>query len=66
MRRDLERRLRRVQIASTGSKVFVCIDQGDGTVRGPRGELMTREKAEALGRAGGTFTIFINEIDARL
>jgi hypothetical protein len=35
-------------------------------VRGPRGEQMTREEAEALARAAGTFLFVISEIDARL
>ena len=67
MRRDLERRLRRVEIADTGSKVFeFWIDQGDGTVRNPRGEQMARSAAEALARAAGTFLFVVSETDARL
>jgi hypothetical protein len=65
MRRDLERRLRAVEVAgSTGFAIW--IEQGDGTVRGPHGEQMTHEEAEARGRASGKLTIVISETDARL
>ena len=63
--RDLERRLRAVEVAGSGG-IEIWIQQGDGTVRGPQGEQMTREEAEALGRATGTFPIFCSETDARL
>ena len=65
MRRDLERRLRAVELARSGG-VEIWIHQGDGMVRGPRGEQMTCEEAEALGRATGKLTIFLSEIDAQL
>ena len=65
MRRDLESRLRALEVA--GPLVFeMWIHQRDGTVRGPRGEQMTHEEAEALGRAAGIFLYFTNETDARL
>ena len=65
IRRDLERRLRAAEVAgSAGIKIW--IHQGDGTVRGPHGEQMLREEAEALGRAAGTTLIIISETDARL
>jgi hypothetical protein len=63
--RDLERRLRAVEVAGSGA-IEIWIHQGDGTVRGPRGEQMTREEAEALARAAGTFLFVISEVDARL
>jgi len=63
--RDLERRLRAVEVAGSGA-IEIWIHQGDGTVRGPRGEQMTREEAEALGHAAGTVPIFFSEIDLRL
>jgi hypothetical protein len=67
MRRDLERRLRRAEIANARSdSIELWIDQGNGSVLGPRGEQMTREQAERLGRAAGTFMIVISETDARL
>jgi hypothetical protein len=65
VRRDLERRLRTVEVAGSGG-VEIWIHQDDGTVRGPRGEQMTLDEAEALGRAAGTVPIFLSEIDARL
>jgi hypothetical protein len=40
--------------------------QGDGTVRGPRGEQVPREEFEALGPSGGTFRMILSEVDARL
>jgi hypothetical protein len=63
--RDLERRLRAVE-AARPRRFELWISQGDGTFRGPRGEQMTRKKAEALGRATGTFQHFVNKTDARL
>ena len=63
--RDLERRLRAVEVAGSGA-IEIWIHQGDGTVRGPRGEQMTREEAEALARAAGTFLDVVSEVDARL
>ena len=66
VRRDLERRLRLVEITDAGWGIQIWIDQGDGTVRGPHGEQMTREEAEALARAAGTFLFVISETDARL
>ena len=65
MRRDLERRLRAVEAAGSAG-IEIWIEQGDGTVRGPHGEQMTREEAEALGHAAGTFPIFLSEADALL
>jgi hypothetical protein len=65
MRRDLERRLRAVEVAgSTGFEIW--IEQGDGTVRGPHGEQMTRDEADALMRATGICLITISEADALL
>jgi hypothetical protein len=65
MRRDLDRRLRAVEVAGSAG-IEIWIEQGDGRVRGPRGEQMTREEAEALGHAACTFPIFLSEIDAQL
>jgi hypothetical protein len=65
IRRDLERRLRAAEVAGSGG-IEIWIHQGDGTVRGPHGERMIREEAEALGQAAGTTLIVISEIDARL
>ena len=65
MRRELKRRLRAAQLSGSGG-IEIWIFQGDGTVRGPHGEQMMREEAEALGHAAGTVPIFFSEIDLRL
>jgi hypothetical protein len=67
MRRDLEGRLRRAEIARARSdSIELWIDQGNGWVLGPRGEQMTREQAEGLGHAPGKVRIIIDETDAQL
>jgi len=67
VRRDLERRLRAVEAARAGSDDNeIWFEQGDGTVCGPHGVRMTREEADVLWRAAGTFPIVISEIGARL
>jgi hypothetical protein len=44
MRRELERRLRRLELASSGRAKFeFWVTQGDGTLRGPNGEHLTEE-----------------------
>jgi hypothetical protein len=46
MRRDLERRLRRLEIAAARSRPGRCefwVEEDDGMIRGPRGEKITRE-----------------------
>jgi hypothetical protein len=67
MRRDLERRLRRLEIANTGSKIFeIWIDQGDGTVCGPLGQRLTRQAldhAHSRGHAYGDCVVIV--IDAQ-
>jgi hypothetical protein len=63
--RDLERRLRAVEAARPRRCEF-WIDQDDGTVRGPNGEQMTREEAETLAAAAGTFLFFLYEEDLAL
>jgi hypothetical protein len=63
--RDLERRLRAVE-AARPRPLELLIGQEDGTFRGPRGEQMTREEAEALVRAPGRFAVIINSGDAQL
>ena len=65
MRRDLERRLRAVEVAGSGG-IEIWIHQGDGAVRGPCGQQMTREEAEALGSGAGRLLIVLSEVDARL
>jgi hypothetical protein len=65
VRRDLKRRLEAVEVAGSGG-FEIWIGQGDGTFRGPHGEQMTREEAEALGRAPGIFPCFLSKGDSRL
>ena len=65
MRRDLELRLRAVEVAGPGG-VEIWVRQDDGLVRSPRGELMTFEEARALARALGTIQVFIPEGDQDL
>jgi hypothetical protein len=65
VRRDLERRLRAVEIAGSAG-IEIWIEQGNGTVRGPHGEHLTREEADALACATSTFRITISEDDAKL
>jgi hypothetical protein len=66
VRRDHKRRLRAVELACPKPAFQIWITQGDGTVRGPHGEQMTREEAEALERAAGRFAFIISSVDARL
>ena len=65
MRRDLERRLRKVEVAGSG-RIEIWVRQNDDLVRSPRGEQMTFEEAEALWRAVGTIPIFLTEADLNL
>ena len=65
MRRDLERRLRAVEVA--GSRTTgIWVHQDDGLVRSPRGEQMTFEEAEPLWRAVGAIPVLISEGDLDL
>ena len=67
MRRDLERRLRKIEIADARADGFeLWIGQGDGMVRGPSGELLTCEEVEARRHTPGRFLFGISETDARL
>ena len=65
MRKDLERRLRAVEVAGSG-RVEIWRHQDDGLVRGPRGEQMTFEEAEALWRAFGTIPLLVNKFNLNL
>ena len=65
MRRDLERRLRAVEVAGSG-RIEIWVRQNDDLVRNPRGEQMTCEEAEALCRVVGTIPIFLTETDLNL
>jgi hypothetical protein len=48
MRRDLELRLRAVEVAGSG-RIEIWVHQDDGLVRSRRGEQMTFEDAEDYG-----------------
>jgi hypothetical protein len=65
MRRDLERRLRAVEVAGSG-RIEIWVRQDDGLVRTPHGEPMTFEEAETLWRAVGTIPVLIVEGDQDL
>ena len=43
MRRDFERRLRRLEMASSRRTLEIWFEEYDGTFRGPEGERITRE-----------------------
>ena len=62
MRRDLERRLRAIEVAV--NVVEVWIDQGDGTLRGPRGEQMTRQAFDHAHPRGSGLVFVIDAQDA--
>lgn len=60
MRRDLELRLRAVELAGSG-RSEIWVHQDDDLVRSPRGERMTCEEAQAQCRAVGKIPIFLSE-----
>jgi hypothetical protein len=65
MRRDLERRLRAVELE--GSRGYeLWIHQGDGIVRGPSGSLLTCEELEIRRLVSGKLLFVMSETDARL
>jgi hypothetical protein len=65
MRRELERRLRAVERKGSGEiEYWICI--GDGMVRNPSGDPLTREEVEARARAAGNVCYFASETDSRL
>ena len=66
VQREHKRRLRAIELACAKPALDIWITQDDGTVRGPHGEQMTREEAEALERAAGRFAFIINSVDAQL
>jgi hypothetical protein len=49
MQRELERRLRRLELASSGpAKIEIWITQEDGTLRNPNGEHLSEEAFRRL------------------
>jgi hypothetical protein len=65
VRPDLKRRLQVVEVAGSGG-FELWIGQGDGMVRGPFGELLTREEVETRRRTSGRLLFVISAVDARL
>ena len=65
MRRDLELRLRAVEVVGSG-RIEIWVRQDDGLVRSPRGDQMTFEEAEALWRAVGPIPVIFSEGDLDL
>jgi hypothetical protein len=66
MRRDLERRLRRLENSGAGlDAIEVWIEQGDGTLRGRGGERTTHEALAHLDPRG-RHTVIIRHGDENL
>jgi hypothetical protein len=65
MRRDLERRLRAVEVAGSG-RIEIWVRQDDGLVRSPGGAQMTFEEVEALWGAADTIPVLFSEGDLDL
>jgi hypothetical protein len=64
---SLERRLRRLEIASkTPGGIEIWIDQGDGTVRSVGEKQLTKQEVIERAQRTGATVIFIDEIDAQL
>jgi len=71
LRRDLERRLRQIEVTDIRSgRIEIWVDQGDGTVCGPRGERLARQAfdlAHPHGHAcGGGLVLVIDAQDELL
>ena len=67
MRRDLERRLRRLEMESSGPGAFeIWCEQDDGTLRGPNGQRLTRKAFYRLHPPGSPDVFIISACDARL
>jgi hypothetical protein len=65
MRKDLERRLRRLELASSRA-IEVWCEQPDRTLRGPDGQRMTRKAFFRLHPPGSPGVFVANAVDARL
>jgi hypothetical protein len=67
MRRDRERRLWRLEMASSGSgAIEVWFNQDDGTLCGPSGERITREAFFRLRPPGRPGLVIFCAVEARL
>jgi len=64
---DLERRLRRLEMASSASrKLAIWWEQPNGTVHGPGGERLTRRAFFRRYPPGTPDVVFVNRTDAQL
>jgi hypothetical protein len=61
----LEHRLRAIE-ARTPRGIDTWVGMGNGMVRGPLGEGIPYEEAEALSRAAGRHAVFVSKVDSRL
>ena len=66
VQREHKRRLRAIELACRKPVFVTWRPQGDGALRGPNGEQMTREEAQALERAAGRIADFVSSVDLRL
>jgi hypothetical protein len=67
MRRELERRLRRLELAiSRHATIEIWVTQEDGTLRGPNGEHITEEAFLRLYPIGSSGVLIISATDAEL
>jgi len=67
MRRELERRLRGLELASSGpAKIEIWIAQWDGILRGPNGEHLTEEAFRRLHPEGSSGVFIISPADSEL
>jgi hypothetical protein len=58
MRRDLENRLQAIETARAGAgTVQIWIEQSDGMLRGPRGEVICRDEFEVRSSGVGTVVV---------
>jgi len=67
MRRDLERRLKRLELRARPRRIEIWVDQGDGTLcSSSSGECMTRETFDRLHPPESDGVIVMSPGDARL
>jgi hypothetical protein len=67
MRRDVDRRLRRLEMAYAGApRIEIWVEQGDGTLRCTSGECITRETFDQRYPPESEGVFVIDATDARL
>jgi len=67
MQRELERRLRRLEVASSGrGKIEIWITQEDGTLSGPNGEHLTEGAFLRLHPPGSPGVFVVSATDSEL